>query len=121
MDDGRVVECSREVAVIYYLTKGWRSEWGGHLLDLEGGTTVVPEFNSAIAFTIPRYHQVTPVTGPNPRYSVSAPNAPGRLGRGWVSELAGAWACGRTLAEDAGTRLQGPCVAAPLRLPCLAC
>lgn len=33
--------------------------------------TYVPEFNSLIAFRIPRWHQVTPVAdGAPPRYSV---------------------------------------------------
>jgi Rps23 Pro-64 3,4-dihydroxylase Tpa1-like proline 4-hydroxylase len=30
----------------------------------------VPEFNSLIAFRIPRWHAVTPVTTAHPRYSV---------------------------------------------------
>ena len=30
----------------------------------------VPQFNSIIAFKVPRYHQVTPVSSSQPRYSV---------------------------------------------------
>ena len=30
----------------------------------------VPQFNSVIAFRVPRYHQVTPVSSSQPRYSV---------------------------------------------------
>jgi hypothetical protein len=30
----------------------------------------VPEYNSAVMFRIPRWHQVTPVTGDRPRYSI---------------------------------------------------
>lgn len=37
MDSGAVVSCSRDVAVIYYLTKGWEERMGGVLVDLETG------------------------------------------------------------------------------------
>ncbi|GFH11343.1 Fe2OG dioxygenase domain-containing protein [Haematococcus lacustris] len=73
MDDGAVVSCSRNIALIVYLTRDWQPEYGGLLLDLEapGGTrTYVPEFNSAIAFRIPRWHAVTPMTTDRPRYSL---------------------------------------------------
>ena len=30
----------------------------------------VPQFNSVVAFRVPRYHQVTPVSSTHPRYSV---------------------------------------------------
>ncbi|KAJ9509626.1 hypothetical protein QJQ45_011374 [Haematococcus lacustris] len=71
MDDGAVVSCSRNIALIVYLTRDWQPEYGGLLLDLEapGGTrTYVPEFNSAIAFRIPRWHAVTPMTTDRPVY-----------------------------------------------------
>jgi Rps23 Pro-64 3,4-dihydroxylase Tpa1-like proline 4-hydroxylase len=58
MDNGKVVLCSRDIAVIYYLTKKWSREDGGLLKDLAGGTDFVPQFNSLIAFRIPRMHQV---------------------------------------------------------------
>lgn len=61
---------SRELAVIYYLTDDWKEEYGGLLEDLEGGKTYVPEFNSLVAFNVPRDHVVTPVTGTRPRYSI---------------------------------------------------
>lgn len=70
MDDGQVITCSRSIAIIYYLTKEWRSEDGGLLVDIEGGRTYVPEFNSLVAFRIPRYHQVTKVLVNRPRFSV---------------------------------------------------
>jgi Rps23 Pro-64 3,4-dihydroxylase Tpa1-like proline 4-hydroxylase len=35
MDDGNVITCSRTIGVIYYLTKDWQPEEGGHLVDLE--------------------------------------------------------------------------------------
>ncbi len=47
MEDGSVVTASRNVACIYYLTKGWREQYGGLLVDLEdaqhGQRTYVPE------------------------------------------------------------------------------
>ena len=39
MDDGSLVECSRAVAVILYLSPEWRDEYGGHFVDLEAGGT----------------------------------------------------------------------------------
>lgn len=46
MDDGNIVTCSRDVALIVYLTKDWKEEYGGLLVDLEaqgGSKTYVPE------------------------------------------------------------------------------
>uniref|UniRef100_A0A7S1IN91 Prolyl 4-hydroxylase alpha subunit domain-containing protein n=1 Tax=Eutreptiella gymnastica TaxID=73025 RepID=A0A7S1IN91_9EUGL len=73
MEDGSVHECSREIGVIYYLTKDWKPEYGGHFVDREadgGPQAYVPEFNSLVAFTVPRWHEVTGVTTQRPRYSV---------------------------------------------------
>jgi Rps23 Pro-64 3,4-dihydroxylase Tpa1-like proline 4-hydroxylase len=64
------VECSREIAIIYYLTKDWKSEFGGTLVDIPTGHEYVPEFNSLIAFSIPRFHEVKAVTCDRPRYSL---------------------------------------------------
>ncbi|CAE7750741.1 unnamed protein product, partial [Symbiodinium pilosum] len=56
MDDGSTVLCSRTVAVIWYLTPDWRKEWGGAFLDLESGEEMLPEFNTLVAFNVPRFH-----------------------------------------------------------------
>jgi Rps23 Pro-64 3,4-dihydroxylase Tpa1-like proline 4-hydroxylase len=48
--------------VIYYLTKDWTEANGGVLIDIPTGTRYVPEFNSLVAFRIPRFHEVTAVT-----------------------------------------------------------
>jgi len=70
MDGGKKVKCSREIAVIYYLTKGWTEEMGGTLVDIPTKNRYVPEFNSLIAFTIPRFHEVEAVIADRPRYSL---------------------------------------------------
>ncbi|CAJ1400830.1 unnamed protein product [Effrenium voratum] len=42
----------RKIALIYYLTKDWREDYGGALLDLHSSEAkcLVPRFNSAVAF-----------------------------------------------------------------------
>ncbi|CAE7587568.1 RIOX1 [Symbiodinium natans] len=70
MDDGSTVLCSRTVAVIWYLTPDWQKEWGGAFQDLETGEEILPEFNTIVAFNVPRFHAVQPVTGRTPRYSI---------------------------------------------------
>mmetsp|Transcript_2713 Transcript_2713/g.3657 ORF Transcript_2713/g.3657 Transcript_2713/m.3657 type:complete len:112 (+) Transcript_2713:332-667(+) len=76
MPDGsdiKPVFCSRDVAVIYYLTKDWKGSDGGILIDLQSGTHYTPQFNSLIAFMVPRFHEVTAVRsrkGRDPRYSI---------------------------------------------------
>lgn len=39
-------------------------------LDVPAGDEYIPEFNSLIAFKIPRYHEVTPVQQPAIRWSI---------------------------------------------------
>jgi len=52
---------SRHIALIYYLTPDWKEEHGGALLDMEGKQEYVPEFNSCVLFSVPRWHEVKPV------------------------------------------------------------
>jgi hypothetical protein len=60
-DEG-VLECSRDVALVYYLTPGWTGDMGGAFHDLITGQMYTPEFNSVVAFRVPRLHEVTKVT-----------------------------------------------------------
>lgn len=79
----------RKIAVIYYLTKDWKEDYGGSLMDLHRSkdrnvnsseekdtkdTTSVhlaPRFNSMVAFLVPRLHQVQELAaGAPPRFSV---------------------------------------------------
>ncbi|KAK3241218.1 hypothetical protein CYMTET_48996 [Cymbomonas tetramitiformis] len=62
--------CSRDIAVIFYLTKSWDEADGGCFIDHATGDVYVPEFNSLIAFRVPRLHSVTPVKVRRPRYSI---------------------------------------------------
>jgi len=61
---------SRAIALVYYLTPNWQSENGGLLVDLESDTKYVPQFNSLIAFNVPRRHLVTAVTTNESRFSI---------------------------------------------------
>ena len=70
-DDGVMLTCSRTIGVIYYLTRDWKEEFGGNLVDIPEGRLYVPLYNSVVAFRVPRYHEVTPVLTERPRYSVS--------------------------------------------------
>ena len=54
---------SRCIAVVLYLTPGfWAEETGGMFIDHVTGKQYPPQFNSLLAFTVPRQHEVTPVT-----------------------------------------------------------
>ncbi|KAF5837246.1 hypothetical protein DUNSADRAFT_4637 [Dunaliella salina] len=74
LEDGQIITCSRDIAVIVYLSPNWSKEQGGVLLDLEAKPGAqreyVPEFNSAIVFRIPRWHEVTPVQSNSPRLTI---------------------------------------------------
>jgi Rps23 Pro-64 3,4-dihydroxylase Tpa1-like proline 4-hydroxylase len=60
---------ARSVAVALYLSREWRSEFGGAFVDLEEGEAkrVLPEFNSLVAFRVPRWHAVEPIEEGAPR------------------------------------------------------
>eukprot|EP00931_Biecheleriopsis_adriatica_P038189 TRINITY_DN21902_c0_g1_i1.p1 TRINITY_DN21902_c0_g1~~TRINITY_DN21902_c0_g1_i1.p1 ORF type:complete len:848 (-),score=186.14 TRINITY_DN21902_c0_g1_i1:58-2601(-) len=51
----------RKIALICYLTKDWSAEYGGCLVDnlADGPRAIVPEFNSLVAFLVPREHWVS--------------------------------------------------------------
>jgi len=69
----------RKIAVIFYLTKDWRQEYGGSLMDLHDQEPkfLVPRFNSLVAFLVPRVHQVEELAdGCPPRFTLF----------GWFSE-----------------------------------
>jgi hypothetical protein len=84
-DDNR----DRQLALVIYLTPGWRPEYGGLLrvTDAAGGVTdVEPEYNSMVAFdvlTAPA-HEVSavrpPRDGPNARFTIG----------GWYHKVAAA-------------------------------
>ncbi len=81
------MQCSRTLAVVYYCSSVWEAGWGGALVDLESSETqssvaadaaraaavavglqlppkaklYPPKFNRLVVFSVPRFHQVTPV------------------------------------------------------------
>lgn len=64
----------RKVAFIWYLTQDWSESHGGCLVDhgcAGEPRIIVPQFNSAIAFEVPRNHEVTEmVVGSPSRYTI---------------------------------------------------
>eukprot|EP00929_Paragymnodinium_shiwhaense_P086655 TRINITY_DN47129_c0_g1_i1.p1 TRINITY_DN47129_c0_g1~~TRINITY_DN47129_c0_g1_i1.p1 ORF type:complete len:325 (-),score=120.19 TRINITY_DN47129_c0_g1_i1:105-1079(-) len=62
---------TRKIALVYYLNKGWKAEDGGSFVDLQTDESYLPEFNTLVAFTVPRMHMVSAVTNVNAkRYSL---------------------------------------------------
>jgi hypothetical protein len=53
----------RALTYIWYVSKGWRPDWGGHLVWCPTGSLVTPAFNSLVLFRVTResLHFVTPV------------------------------------------------------------
>lgn len=60
-DADREIPYTRQVAVAYYLTRDWKAQYGGEFVDLADGTHHLPEFNTLVAFEVPRMHEVTAV------------------------------------------------------------
>jgi len=56
-------DISRAVAYIWYLTKDWRSEWGGALFWCPTGQYIIPRFNVLVMFNVKpsNMHCVCPV------------------------------------------------------------
>ena len=61
---------SRDIAMVFYLTKDWSADNGGCFIDLVGGEIVTPQFNTCILFHVPRLHRVEPVLNSCVRYSI---------------------------------------------------
>lgn len=68
---GATAPYTRWVAAAYYLSKDWKSEFGGEFVDLEGRKRHVPEFNTLVAFQVPRRHEVAAVKAPAGRARLS--------------------------------------------------
>ncbi|CAJ1406842.1 unnamed protein product [Effrenium voratum] len=76
----------RWVAAAYYLNKDWKPSFGGQFVDLEseeGAAKHSPDFNTLVAFEVPRLHEVSAVRKGHARYSLfgwwlveDAPHAP---------------------------------------------
>jgi hypothetical protein len=54
---------SRDIAIVLYLSKHWIVDFGGLFVDhgVFPSLPIVPEFNSLVAFYVPRMHEVTPI------------------------------------------------------------
>lgn len=61
---------SRDIAMVFYLTKDWSADNGGCFIDLVGGEIITPQFNTCILFHVPRLHRVEPVLNNCVRYSI---------------------------------------------------
>ena len=74
---GEIIKCSRDIGVMLFLSKNRKEAGGGLLRDLyyqhradHKGAAYVPEFNSLIAFHVPREYEITPVLSDEPLLSV---------------------------------------------------
>jgi len=63
---------SRTIAIVYHVSKNWKEEYGGVFVDAASDPPkkYVPEFNSLVAFQVPRRHFVEAVKNHGPRYSI---------------------------------------------------
>jgi Rps23 Pro-64 3,4-dihydroxylase Tpa1-like proline 4-hydroxylase len=59
-DDGGL----RSLGYVWYVSKGWRPDWGGNLVWCPNGSMVAPELNLLVLFPVRRtsLHFVTPVS-----------------------------------------------------------
>ena len=55
---------SRKYAGVLYLSKGWKSAWGGALVDLELEAEMVPAYNSLVVFEARRHRRAAAPTAP---------------------------------------------------------
>ncbi len=63
--DDTGTKAERRAAYVMGFSKNWRSDWGGHLLFLDGDDVeqgFAPSFNTLTLFKVPRRHVVTQVT-----------------------------------------------------------
>ena len=74
---GQILKCSRDVGVMLFLSKNRKESGGGILRDLyyqhradHKGMSYVPEFNSLVAYHVPREYEITPVLSDEPLLSV---------------------------------------------------
>ena len=83
LDEAPGTVWSRDIAIVlYFASEGWSKENGGLFVDHATGRRFVPEFNSLVAFRVPREHEVTRCTGDRPRYSVFGWFLRAKAGRG---------------------------------------
>eukprot|EP00435_Cladocopium_sp_Y103_P006610 s2158_g2.t1 len=63
---------TRWVAAAYYLNKEWKATAGGQFVDMAASKHVLhsPDFNTLVAFEVPRLHAVRALRGRRPRYSL---------------------------------------------------
>eukprot|EP00747_Dinoflagellata_sp_TGD_P074807 gnl/TRDRNA2_/TRDRNA2_158470_c0_seq1.p1 gnl/TRDRNA2_/TRDRNA2_158470_c0~~gnl/TRDRNA2_/TRDRNA2_158470_c0_seq1.p1 ORF type:complete len:368 (-),score=64.69 gnl/TRDRNA2_/TRDRNA2_158470_c0_seq1:85-1188(-) len=105
---GKKLNYVRIVAAAYYLNPVWPQSFGGVLRDLETKKQHLPEFNTLIAFEVPRMHEVSAVCCPPAmaRYSIF----------GWwlleEKEARAAKAAGKAKAKPAQTAKQRKAAAA---------
>ena len=73
--DGTPIVFSREIGVIYYLCKGWQPQYGGQFVDIQSqrwplAPCLTPQFNTLLAFRIPRKYVLTAVRHSAPLYAM---------------------------------------------------
>ena len=64
---------SRKYAGVLYLSKGWKSAWGGALVDLELEAEMVPAYNSLVVFEARRPRRTAAPTCRRPCRAAALP------------------------------------------------